>query len=108
MENKHECCTPEGQIKRYVDCVGCDRKPIEKEVAMSKQTAVHWLMEQVANEENQKTLSGDQWRDIIDRAVQMEKEQLIKAVYDSMGTSFDPNMGRAELYYDETYGGNNE
>jgi hypothetical protein len=21
------CCTPIGQIKRYVDCVGCDKKP---------------------------------------------------------------------------------
>ena len=75
---------------------------------MSKQTAVHWLMEQVANEENQKTLSGEQWKDIVDRAVQMEKEQLIKAVYDSMGTNFDPNVGRAELYYNENYGGINE
>jgi hypothetical protein len=27
-ESKQEnCCTPVGQIKRYVDCVGCDRKP---------------------------------------------------------------------------------
>jgi hypothetical protein len=27
-EPKQEnCCTPVGQIKRYVDCVGCDRKP---------------------------------------------------------------------------------
>jgi hypothetical protein len=25
-----ECCTPEGQIKRYVDCIGCDRKPGEE------------------------------------------------------------------------------
>jgi len=75
---------------------------------MSKQTAVHWLMEQVADEEKQRTLSGEQWMDIIDRAVQMEKEQLIKAVYDSMGTNFDPNMGRAELYYNENYGDNNE
>jgi hypothetical protein len=22
------CCTPEGQIKRYVNCIGCDRKPL--------------------------------------------------------------------------------
>ena len=29
MENKQteSCCTSEGQIKRYVDCIGCDRKP---------------------------------------------------------------------------------
>jgi hypothetical protein len=27
-EPKQEnCCTPVGQIKRYVDCKGCDRKP---------------------------------------------------------------------------------
>jgi hypothetical protein len=24
---EENCCTPIGQIKRYVDCVGCDRKP---------------------------------------------------------------------------------
>ena len=23
--NNHLCCTPEGQIKRYVNCIGCDR-----------------------------------------------------------------------------------
>jgi hypothetical protein len=22
------CCTPESQIKRYVNCIGCDRKPL--------------------------------------------------------------------------------
>jgi len=35
--------------------------------------------------------------------LEMEKQQIMKAVYDSMGTNFDPNMGRAELYYNETY-----
>jgi len=24
---EESCCTPVGQIKRYVDCKGCDRKP---------------------------------------------------------------------------------
>jgi hypothetical protein len=28
----------------------------------------------------------------------------MEAVYDSMGTNFDPNMGRAEIYYNEKYG----
>ena len=32
-----------------------------------------------------------------------EKQQIMKAVYDSMGTNFDPNMGRAEQYYNEIY-----
>jgi hypothetical protein len=31
MENNQTepCCTPEGQIKRYLNCIGCDRKPYE-------------------------------------------------------------------------------
>ena len=35
--------------------------------------------------------------------LEKEKEQIMKAVYDSMGTNFDPNMGRAEMYYNEFY-----
>jgi hypothetical protein len=27
LPKQENCCTPEGQIKRYVDCIGCDRKP---------------------------------------------------------------------------------
>jgi hypothetical protein len=26
--NNHLCCTPRDQIKRYVNCIGCDRKPL--------------------------------------------------------------------------------
>lgn len=35
--------------------------------------------------------------------ISMEKQQIIQAFYDSMGTNFDPNMGRAEQYYNETF-----
>jgi hypothetical protein len=63
-----------------------------------KQTAVSWL---------RYTLEGDDipnWlHDIFEQAKELEKEQIMKAVYDSMGTNLDPNMGRAELYYNETY-----
>jgi hypothetical protein len=38
----------------------------------------------------------------------MEKQQIMKAVYDSMGTNFDPNMGRAEQYYNETFKNTNK
>lgn len=31
-----KCCTPEGQIKRYVDCIGCDRKPEERVLILSE------------------------------------------------------------------------
>ena len=39
----------------------------------------------------------------VQQAKEMEKEQIMKAVYDAMGTNFDPNMGRAELYYNNTF-----
>ena len=67
----------------------------------NKQTAVE-LLEQ-AYWDNKGTLSQKHF----DQAKQMEKEQIVMAVYDSMGTNFDPNIGRAELYYNETYGKSN-
>jgi hypothetical protein len=66
---------------------------------MKKQTAVEWLV---------KELKLEGYDHIIQQAKEIEKEHIMKAVYDSMGTNFDPNMGRAELYYKETYGGSNE
>jgi hypothetical protein len=69
-EPKQEnCCTPAGQIKRYVDCVGCDRKPKE----MSKQTAVEWFNDEIIIH-----LNFDQrlyLKDILKQAKEMEKEQ---------------------------------
>lgn len=35
--------------------------------------------------------------------MKVEKEVIMKAVYDGMGTNFDPNMGRAEQYYIEMF-----
>ena len=63
------------------------------------QTAVEWLVEQIEGN----ILWNDKAREMFHQAKAMEKEQIIKAVYDSMGTNFDPNMGRAEQYYNETY-----
>jgi hypothetical protein len=63
-----------------------------------KQTAVEWLALYIKGITN---LNCDE---VIEQAKAMEKEQIVKAVYDSMGTNFDPNMGRAELYYNENYG----
>ena len=59
-------------------------------------SAVEWLVEQIRE-------YGIVNETCIEKAKEMEKQQIIKAVYDSMGTNFDPNMGRAELYYNETY-----
>jgi len=65
---------------------------------MSKQTAVEWLEKNI-------DLSMDVFDliELLDKAKQMEKQQIMKAVYDSMGTNFDPNMGRAEQYFNEMY-----
>lgn len=65
---------------------------------MAQQTAVEFLLENIHLRHSLK------WNDVIEQAKQIEKEQIMKAVYDSMGTNFDPNWGRAELYYNETFG----
>jgi len=64
-----------------------------------KQTAVDWLVNELP------TVDWDDpyYKDKLEQAKQIEKQQIMKAVYDSMGTNFDPNMGRAELYYNETF-----
>jgi hypothetical protein len=59
-------------------------------------TAVEWLVERLA--ENGILHSSD-----IAKAKELEKQQIMKAVFDSMGANIDPNLGRAELYYNETY-----
>jgi len=76
---------------------------------MKKQTAVEWLVEQLEcfGNKHKLQLSWATVDELVEQAKEMEKEQIVKAVYDSMGTNFDPNMGRAELYYNETYGKGN-
>jgi hypothetical protein len=69
-----------------------------------KQTAVEWLgleLNMIFHD-----ITPELWEEVelkFQQAKQMEKEQIIEAVYDSMGTNFDPSMGRAELYYKEKY-----
>jgi RNA-binding protein YhbY len=66
---------------------------------MENKTAVEWLIEEL----EQSILMTSSVKTTIKQAKEMEKQQIMKAVYDSMGTNFDPNMGRAELYYNETF-----
>jgi hypothetical protein len=61
-----------------------------------EQTAVEWLIEQIKSEKYIEDVDFEQ-------AKELEKQQIVKAVYDSMGTNLDPNMGRAEQYYNEIY-----
>ena len=69
-----------------------------------EQTAVEWLVEQLTviypRIEEMKLLT--------DKAKHMEKEQIVEAFYEGMKTNtFDPNMGRGVMYYNETYGETN-
>ena len=59
-------------------------------------TAIEFLVQRLA--ENGIIHSSD-----ISKAKELEKQQIMKAVFDSMGTNIDPNMGRAEQYYNENY-----
>ena len=77
----------------------------------TKETAMTQLLNQLREERNKLPLPIE-W-DRCYQAVEMmiestyisiEKQQIKQAVYDAMGTNFDPNMGRAELYYNEHYG----
>jgi hypothetical protein len=66
---------------------------------MKKQTAVEWLMERYLSQDYNLTIVD------FDSANAMFEEQIIDAACEFMGTNFDPNKGRAELYYKGTYGG---
>jgi hypothetical protein len=66
---------------------------------MAQQTAVEWLVKYMIENFH----LTDESLSKFEQAKAMEKEQIMKAVYDAMGTNFDPNMGRAEQYYNETY-----
>ena len=62
-----------------------------------KETAVEYI-EAIIYGDKEFSLS-----EAFEQAKEMEKQQIMKAVFDSMGTNLDPNMGRAEQYYNETF-----
>ncbi len=49
------------------------------------------------------TQEGRDFLNHFHKFLELEKQQIIKAVFDSMGTNCDPNLGRAEQYYNETF-----
>jgi len=68
----------------------------------NKQTAVQYLKKMVFPylTHDEKMLVGKFFYE----AEEMEKEQIINACYEGMyAQGFDPNKGRAEQYYNETY-----
>jgi hypothetical protein len=73
---------------------------------MKKQTAIDWLVEQVKSKENQKSFSILQWLKIIEKAKEMEKEQIIDARQNGVDVVFKGYSISNEEYYNETYGDN--
>ena len=63
-----------------------------------KQTAVEWLIDKV--EDHFCLLPVD----LIDKAKQMEKEQIIIARQDGLDNGFSNGSWDSNLYYNETYG----
>jgi hypothetical protein len=50
----NECCTPKGQVKRYVDCVGCDRKPKQETLEEAAEKESEYLADYEDKESYQK------------------------------------------------------
>lgn len=78
---------------------------------MTKQTAINWLVDQIKSDQNQKALSPSEWMEVIQKAEQMEKDQLIQTYNDGYkdGQS-DPDKSKdisecsnGKLYYNETF-----
>lgn len=62
---------------------------------MKKQTAVEWLTDQLA-------IDGGTMRD---KALAMEKEQIMEAMSIGYHQAFEKQYETTEQYYNETYGG---
>jgi hypothetical protein len=70
---------------------------------MNKQTAVEFLIEKIDFDANVRCFSKDEWKQIFEQAIQMEKEQIKGAWYDGISGG---QCGDSEQYYNETYGEN--
>lgn len=66
-----------------------------------KQTAVNWLVEQIKSDQNQKALSANEWMQVIEKAKDIEKQQIMDAW---MATDNELQRLAAEQYYNKTYG----
>jgi hypothetical protein len=66
---------------------------------MAQQTAVEWL----ANELPQPDWSDPFWKLKLEQAIEMEKEQIIKAASTVLWNNSSSSIEQAEQYYIETF-----
>lgn len=111
--NKHECCTPKGQVPRYVDCVGCDKKPIEGatlsyaqaqkdsfSIMEKKQSSIEYLVSEIENIgfSVNNTL---EFYDIVQIAREMHKEEIEESWNSARGGDA---YHTGNQYFNETFG----
>jgi hypothetical protein len=76
---------------------------MEKE--SNKMTAVEWVLQYLNNVKPNEFCSIEKIKELLEQAKQMEKEQIINAY---IANSFIRLSNKAEQYYEQIYGGNNE
>jgi len=64
-----------------------------------KQTAVEWLIKEIPSVD----WKNSYWENILEKAKEMEKEQIIKSVQDANATYFWVKYEGSEDYYNKTY-----
>ena len=71
-----------------------------------QQTAVEWLKKELETYGSsfQLQLSWELLDELINQAKELEKEQIMDTFVEGMRCqNFDPNKGRAEIYYKQTF-----
>ena len=82
--NQENCCTPAGQVKRYVDCVGCDRKPAQKEQKETLEEAAEKFDGENAASGVKSFIEGAKWQ-----AEQMySEEEVLNIIRESRYSGF--------------------
>ncbi len=108
MENKKQCCTPEGQIKRYVDCIGCDQKPMNT-MSDKKESSIEWLQWAfehtiLTHEQIMQTIG------LFEQAKAMHKDEIEEAYGHGQNNGYMYANQRAitiskDNYFNQTFGG---
>jgi len=76
---------------------------------MSKQTATQYLIEEIKNDSFVQAKSTEEWNEVFEQALLMEREQIVEAhIYGHIAPSSTIKIHDAEQYYNETYGGQDE
>ena len=65
---------------------------------MKKQTAVEWVLEQFNEIHTQR-----KWKEIVEQAKEIEKQQIINTWYDCKLSIIEKNPTDADQYFNETY-----